>query len=461
MFNKDFYPTPDSVINMMGIDCTSKVVLEPSAGKGNIVEWLKNNGSKEVLTCEKNNDLAEIIKTKSRFLKSDFLELKSDEISHIDMIVMNPPFSADEKHILHAFEIAPDGCEIIALCNYETINNVWSSSQKELRRTIKDYGYSEYLGDVFSDSERKTDVEIGLVKLFKPKQGETEFEGFFFDEDIEQQQENGIMAFDKIRDIVQRYVYAVKLFDEHEIINNQMKSLTQPFGIKGFSIEINYDNHITSRESFKKELQKKAWHHLFTLMNLNKYLTTGVIKEINKFVENQTNVPFTMRNIYKMFEIIVGTREQIFDKALVEAIDKFTMHTDENRFNVEGWKTNLGYMLNKKFIINYMFEQGFGGKGMLSIRCSGNEEKLSDLIKVICSITATDYNSLKSLRYDTDTRKSIYYEPNKWYDYNFFEIKGFKKGTMHLKFKDDKVWETLNRRYAKIKGQVLPEKFRI
>ena len=168
-----------------------------------------------------------------------------------------------------------------------------------------------------------------------------------------------------------------------------------------------------------------------------------------------------MRNIYKMFEIIVGTREQIFDKALVEAIDKFTMHTDENRFNVEGWKTNLGYMLNKKFIINYMFEQGFGGKGMLSIRCSGNEEKLSDLIKVICSITATDYNSLKSLRYDTDTRKSIYYEPNKWYDYNFFEIKGFKKGTMHLKFKDDKVWETLNRRYAKIKGQVLPEKFRI
>jgi hypothetical protein len=34
----------------------------------------------------------------------------------------------------------------------------------------------------------------------------------------------------------------------------------------------------------------------------------------------------------------------------------------------------------------------------------------------------------------------------------------FKKGTMHLAFKDKKIWETLNRAYAKSKGQVLPEK---
>jgi hypothetical protein len=29
---------------------------------------------------------------------------------------------------------------------------------------------------------------------------------------------------------------------------------------------------------------------------------------------------------------------------------------------------------------------------------------------------------------------------------------------MHLKFKDEKIWEKLNRAYAKIKGEVLPEK---
>ena len=35
--------------------------------------------------------------------------------------------------------------------------------------------------------------------------------------------------------------------------------------------------------------------------------------------------------------------------------------------------------------------------------------------------------------------------------------KCFKKGTMHLKFQNEKHWETINLAYAKIKGQVLPE----
>ena len=41
--NADFYPTPDEVINtmMMGENFIGKTILEPSAGKGNIVDWLK------------------------------------------------------------------------------------------------------------------------------------------------------------------------------------------------------------------------------------------------------------------------------------------------------------------------------------------------------------------------------------------------------------------------------------
>ena len=49
-------------------------------------------------------------------------------------------------------------------------------------------------------------------------------------------------------------------------------------------------------------------------------------------------------------------------------------------------------------------------------------------------------------------------EPNTWYETEFFEFKGFKKGTAHIKFKDIKLWEYLNRKYAEIKGNVLPEK---
>ena len=52
--NSDFYPTPEEVIStmMMGENIIGKVILEPSAGSGNIVRWLKNNGAGEVIACE-------------------------------------------------------------------------------------------------------------------------------------------------------------------------------------------------------------------------------------------------------------------------------------------------------------------------------------------------------------------------------------------------------------------------
>ena len=47
---------------MMQLDCKDKVILEPHAGKGKIVDFCKENGAKEVLTIEINKDLQEIVK---------------------------------------------------------------------------------------------------------------------------------------------------------------------------------------------------------------------------------------------------------------------------------------------------------------------------------------------------------------------------------------------------------------
>lgn len=491
--NPDFYPTSVSVMNMMGIDCYEKIVLEPQAGKCDIVDYLKEHRSKEVLTCEINKDLAEIVKTKSKFLKHDFFKVKAEEISHVQLIVMNPPFSNGAKHILRAWEIAPDGCEIISLINFQTIGNTWSSDRQELMQIIRDYGTSQNLGNVFSDAERETDVEVGLIKLYKPRRDGNEFDGFFM-EDEQEAQGTGIMPFNAVRDVVQRYVHSVQCFEEHEAINKKMNSLTNLFDVGGFSFYIGHNNAVSTKEDFKKELQKKAWKYLFDKMNMKKYVTSGVMKDINSFVENQTKVPFTMKNVYKMFEIIVGTREQTFNKSLVEAIDHFTKHTHENRYAIEGWKTNAGYLLNKKIIVPYIIEKGWSGE--MGVRHSGYQDNITDLMKVICSLTGKNYDDYISLydqlryRYKIykngklylsfgdskselesmeSTKKKLYEEGipftvddspaefGKWIDWGFFEVKGFKKGTLHMKFKDDKVWEIINRTYGKIKGQVLPE----
>jgi hypothetical protein len=115
-------------------------------------------------------------------------------------------------------------------------------------------------------------------------------------------------------------------------------------------------------------------------------------------------------------------------------------------------------MLNKKFIIDWAF--GVNGSwsrnaGKLSLKWSSNVNKLEDLIKVLCNLTGMDYNKTVPMRNFVDRFEGL--EPGKWYENGFFEIRGYKKGTMHLKFTSDKIWEQLNRAYAKIKGEALPE----
>ena len=170
MFTPDFYPTPKAVINQMldGMQINDKIFLEPSAGKGNIAEYLLNMGAKNVLACENNEELKKILQTKCNVIENDFFNLTSDKISHIDAIIMNPPFSNAEKHILHAWSIAPDGCKIISLCNSATLENAYSKTREQLKIIIAENGNIEDLGDCFSESERKTGVNVSLIKLIKP-----------------------------------------------------------------------------------------------------------------------------------------------------------------------------------------------------------------------------------------------------------------------------------------------------
>ena len=123
IFNRDFYPTPDNVVDMMlsTSEVGGKVVLEPSFGKCDIVKRLNMLGAKEVIGCEINDTLRGSAQG-VRVIGDDFFNIQREHVSHIDMIVMNPPFSEQKRHIQHAWDIAPDGCEIISLCNATMFN---------------------------------------------------------------------------------------------------------------------------------------------------------------------------------------------------------------------------------------------------------------------------------------------------------------------------------------------------
>ena len=469
MFNPDFFPTPAEVAAEMldPLDLRDKTVLEPSAGSGNLVRECLDRGAAEVLWCEKEPQLRDLLRTVKDSLSvgADFLQVQAGAVSHVDLIVMNPPFSADERHILHAWEIAPPGCEIAALCNWNTVDGYHRHLQRQLAHLVDAYGSKTNLGECFATAERPTKVCVGMVRLTKPGQrvsGADEFEGFFLGPDDIEAQGEGIIPYRRSRDIVNRYVEACRIYDQQVAAGVRLRGVLDGFFGGELGLQVTVEGAPVTRNRFRKDLQKAAWKHVFSEFLPAQMATTQLGKDINSFVEKQSQIPFTERNIYRMLQIVAGTQDKRVDRAVEEAIDTLTKHTKENRWNVEGWVTNSGYMLNRRFVQPGMAELCWSGKGVkLRMNGSGsdnyksNADEMRDLIKATCFITGQQYEKVQHPENDGSRL-----EPGQWYEWGFFRFRAYKKGTVHFEFLDEEVWAAVNARYAKIKGQVLPETHR-
>ena len=456
----DFFPTPPEVAATMldSLDLRGRVVLEPSAGSGNLVRECLARGAADVLTVEPEPELRAILAAiaGSRLIAADWLTVMAEQVSHIDAIVMNPPFSADEAHILHAWAIAPPGCEIVALCNWNTISGHYRGLQLQLAKLIDGYGSSECLGECFNTAERPTRVSVGLVRLTKPgaKPGGDEFDGFFLGLDDIEAQGEGLIPYRRSRDIVNRYVEACRIFDEQVAAGVRLRSVLDGFFGKDLGLQVTIEGQAVTRNRFRKDLQKQAWQHVFAEFLPQQMATSQLAKDINRFVEQQSRIPFTERNIYRMLQIVAGTQEQRIDRAVEEASDSLTRYTKENRYGVEGWATNSGYMLNQRFIRPCMAELAYNDPRKVRLQTHGGQwDEIQDLIKALCFITG---RAIEEVRTPERINENQYW-PGDWYDWGFFLFRPYKKGTVHFEFKDREVWAALNARYARIKGQVLPE----
>ena len=117
MFNKNFYPTNTIGCKALfkGIafrDLARKTILEPSAGKGDILDYIQDNQSpyiKSTLLCmEIEPELVSILQDKDyKVIGSDFL---NDPIYYnVDYIFMNPPFDKGATHLLRAWDTIKNG----------------------------------------------------------------------------------------------------------------------------------------------------------------------------------------------------------------------------------------------------------------------------------------------------------------------------------------------------------------
>ena len=204
---------------------------------------------------------------------------------------------------------------------------------------------------------------------------------------------------------------------------------------------------------YKRELQKYYWRIIFQKLNMEKYATRELKEQINRYIEQRQSVPFTMTNIYRVIETVIKTNGQRMVNALCEAFDTICSLSAENSEAGEHWKTNANYMVNRRFIVDYMTERSTWDDKM-EIRWSSyrdRSEMIDDVCKALCYMTGQSWGKFGSIRnYVNNHKDEIVW--GQWFEFAFFRCRGYKKGTMHFEFLDENVWYRFNQEVAKRRG---------
>lgn len=150
------------MIEYADIDNNSKI-LEPSAGIGNIADQIKKFID-NVDVCEMMNNYRELLTLKGfNVVGQDFLEYNNS--NYYDAIIMNPPFSDEQNHIKHAYDLLKDGGKLVAITSpHWTFAN--DKSSKEFKQWFNDLG-GEIIEDLESGTFEMTGVRSQIIIINK------------------------------------------------------------------------------------------------------------------------------------------------------------------------------------------------------------------------------------------------------------------------------------------------------
>jgi len=455
MFNKDFYPTPDSLIRKMltGIKYIGSMdkILEPSAGKGDILDYIvKNefrqrygNAEKQELSqkfdcIEIEPDLQSVLIGKGyNVVAEDFLNYKTFTL--YDLIIMNPPFSDGAKHLLKAIELQErNGGQIVCLLNAETLKNAYSNDRKYLLNKLEQHNAKiEYVQNAFMEAERKTGVEVAIINLNikKDKLDKDLFEEIRFEavNELEEdykafEQRTGLVTKeDELKFMVQDYNTQINLL-------KNIKKAKETFYAFVSSLDAKPKNEIDSDyglPEFNKQIntiRKGYWEKVMNIDTFNKYVTQKIKMQIYSLVERQANLEFNLENIYKVKKVLIDTFLSNLEYSAIAVFEEATKYTQteysKNIWLYNGWKTNKGSRLNKKIILPINFCSWYennldiGGKG-------SEQDRIKEIEKVLNYFDG--FREFKSV-FTGDLRNQS------TADGDYLSIVAYKKGTTHITF---------------------------
>ena len=405
--------------------------------------------------------------------------LTYEGVSYYDAIVMNPPFSAGAAHCLKAWDFLHNG-EIVCLLNEETIKNPYTEERKRLIGLIEQFGNVEELGDCFSTAERKTDVRVSMVYLKKTAPDDT---ADLWAKTASQEKHHGVdydgdVVMLAIRDNLGNMEHWFDMANQHWIkgiehirkakLYMDSNKVTDSGGSRendfATILKLALDNAHTCRAEYLRRHRKLAWTSVFKQMEFQRWLDSKQQDNFLRDVERDSTIPFTAENIKTTLENVFQSRKRLFDESVARVFDDLCGHAVENGSGPvapstlsrrwqgsEGWKTNDNYKVNLKLIfprgVRYEGWSGFG------LPYDGEARTIySDLDRILCVLDGKPFADCYTVGRALESRCSqVRKETNSggWtFESEYFEGRFFKKGTVHLKWKREDLWELFNKTAA-------------
>lgn len=471
--NKDFYPTPAWLVERMvqGVEICGRI-LEPSAGKGDIVkillEWHKNhrygydNREIEIDTIEKNVDLANCLRGAGyRVIHDDFLTFES--FMRYDLIVMNPPFSAGDRHLMKALELQKNGGKIICLLNAETLRNRGSLLRQKLWDLLTEYDAKiEYLEDEFAGAERETGVEIALIRVTIPEVlGESLFCKNLRDAEEKDYsaiyEEYNIAPSEQIDNLVARYSRDIQagtaFICEYYRLNNKHFDLS--VGGEAFTLRFMEQNKAICR--FIKRTRHDYWEELFKTEKFTNAFTSDMMQRLYGKLNEFSEYDVTHYNIFQLLVDLTKNVMSDVENTILALFDelshKYAWHegVSNNVHYYDGWSTNKSWFINKRVIVPYM--DAWGWFGDFRPTSHSVATRLKDIEKVFDFLDAkrTEHFSL-----DEALKRAERFSETKKVRTKYFLLTFYKKGTVHIEFLDERLLKKFNLYAAKNRAWLPP-----
>ena len=164
-----FYPTPNKIASQMvklAELVEGDIVLEPSAGRGAILDLFPANVQKIAVEYDEGN--AAILEAKGHnVICGDFLAVKD---LNVTKVIMNPPFSKyqDVQHVMHAYSMLKPGGILVAIINENTLHRgKTNNSCRRFLEVLKGVKHEIIHLEEGTFSESGTMINTAIIKMWK------------------------------------------------------------------------------------------------------------------------------------------------------------------------------------------------------------------------------------------------------------------------------------------------------